>query len=203
VTPGVPEFGSVRNGSELTSTVGRPPVVDDECLLRLAEKLSVELGRLPKADELISAAGGCQRSRALASIRALKLTMAEREVRSNMKLPAATEAALRSQMVTWLDLAANQLAQRHLEESERQERKCAAQAGLIEELQARVAALQECLTERDRAVSDMTSRCERAEATLASSESRRAEQEVLAAERGRLLEKLGADLRRSRRPSRT
>lgn len=131
-----------------------------QCLVLLktgdvGDQLNTKLGRPPKADELIAAAGGCQRKRALATLKALKLDLSERAVRSVMLFPAAVEQALRAQMDTWMDLAANHLAARNLEESDRVEAQVATQSALIEELQGKVRLLQKQIADRERMVAEL------------------------------------------------
>jgi uncharacterized protein YlxW (UPF0749 family) len=195
------EFGTVRNGSELPSGAGRPPVMNDEDLRRLADQLNTKLGRPPKAEELIAAAGGCQRKRALAALKALRLDLSQRAVRSGMLFPAAVEQALRAQMGTWLDLAASHLASRHLEESERVEAKLATQSALIEELQAKVRTLQEAIADREHMLNEFRVRAQAAESELVQAEAARSRAEVLAAERARLLEQLQPLIDRARQKS--
>lgn len=184
------EFGTVRNGSESPARTGRPPVLNDHDLRGLADQLNSRLGRPPRADELIEAAGGCQRKRALAAIKTLKLELAERVVKSGLQFPSQIENALRAQMAAWVDLAASHLADRHLQESERAEARVATQAALIEELQNKVHQLQRTVTDQERGTDVLRCRAQEAESALSQAEVARANAEVLAAERARVIEQL-------------
>jgi chaperonin cofactor prefoldin len=129
-----PEPGTVPNGSRVPEGSGVPKVPDlaamvrsmatveppakrghangltDEALETLARTLADRLGRLPTGAELIDAAGGCQKQRALRAIQALRLKRAEQEVTAMLVLPPAVDAELRSLMSRWLGLAGQQLA---------------------------------------------------------------------------------------------
>lgn len=198
-------IGEVRNGSELgkvpmsskpaTSPGGRPPVMTDEQLLRLAEQLNAKFGRPPRAEELIDAAGGCQRKRALAALRVLKLELARRSVQSGLIFPSAIEQAIRSQMADWLTLAAGSLAATHLEESDRTEAKVSTQAALIEELQVRTQTLKEQIADRDRMVADLVRRVELAETSESRAKAAAIQAKAVADERARILARLEAHLR--------
>lgn len=129
-----PEPGTVPNGSRVPEGSGVPRVPDlaamvrsmatveapakrgdsksltDAALESLARTLADRLGRLPTGAELIDAAGGCQKQRALRAIQALRLKRAEQEVTAMLVLPPAVDAELRSLMSRWLGLAGQQLA---------------------------------------------------------------------------------------------
>lgn len=185
-----PEFRTVPNGSEPSLGTGRPPVMNDDELRHLADQLNSKHGRPPRAEELIAAAGGCQRKRALAAIKKLKLDLAQRAVRSRLVFHQDVEHALRAQMASWLDLASSHLAAQHLDESERTEAKLATQAALIEELQTKVRLLQEGIGDRERMVAEFRARAEAADASLARAQEAQVRAEVLAEERARILNQL-------------
>lgn len=129
-----PEPGTVPNGSRVPEGSGVPKVPDlaamvrsmaaveppakrghgngltDEALETLAGALSDRLGRLPTGPELIDAAGGCQKQRALRAIQSLRLKRAEQDVAAMLVMPPAVDAELRSLMSRWLGLAGQQLA---------------------------------------------------------------------------------------------
>lgn len=118
--------------------VGRPPVLDDAALQDLARRMNSQLGRPPKADELILEAGGCQRKRALAAIQNLRTEMAQRAVRSQLLFPAAIEGHLRALMGEWIELASTHLAQRHAEIVESQDERSEAAKAHADDLQHRL-----------------------------------------------------------------
>lgn len=182
--------GTVRNGSEPASGAGRPPVMNDEQLLGLCTELNARLGRPPRAEELIQAAGGCQRSRALSAIKALKLDLARRAVRSQITFPPELEQALRAQLSSWLDLASRQLSAIHLDESERTESKISAYRALIDEIEGRSRSLAESIRDRDRILVDLRGRAESAEAMLTAERMARAQAEAVATERERIIAQL-------------
>ena len=93
---------------------GRPPVMDDAALQALARQMNSQLGRPPRADELIQEAGGCQRKRALAA-QLLRTELAQRAVRSQLLFPASIESHLRALMGEWIEHASAHLAMRHAE----------------------------------------------------------------------------------------
>lgn len=72
--------------------------MDDAALQALALQMNSQLGRPPKADELILEVGGCQRKRALAAIHNLRTEMAQRAVRSQLLFPVLIESHLRALM---------------------------------------------------------------------------------------------------------
>lgn len=125
-----------RSASQLAS--GRPPVMDDAALQALARQMNTQLGRPPKADELIREAGGCQRKRALAAIQSLRSELAQRSVRSQLLFPAAIESHLRALMGEWIDLASAHLAQRHAEIIESQDERSDAAKAHADDLQHRL-----------------------------------------------------------------
>lgn len=129
-----PEPGTVPNGSRVPEGSGVPKVPDlaamvrsmaavepparrghgngltDEALEAQARALADQLGRLPTGAELIEAAGGCQKQRALRAIQAVRLKRAEQDVAAMLVMPPAVDAELRSLMSRWLGLAGQQLS---------------------------------------------------------------------------------------------
>ena len=139
--PGTEPFGTRNSEPVSETTTGRPPVMTDAQLADLAKRLNDELGRPPKADELIAEAGGCQRKRALATILQLRQELATRAVRSQLMFPAEFEVHLRALIAEWLRLAAQHLAQRQAEFAESQEAQLAAADAHAEDLKQRIADL--------------------------------------------------------------
>lgn len=108
--------GTVPNRSELfVAGTGRVPVKTDVELLDIARALNTQAGRPPTAPELISSAGGCQRQRALRAIQALRVELAEKLVRSTLVMPEAFRQEMQQLLARWMDCAATQLAERHLQ----------------------------------------------------------------------------------------
>nr|ART36998.1 D340 [uncultured bacterium] len=121
------EPGAVPNCSEPASTVpdserwaraaasakrGHGRSLTDEDLIRLAEGLTDRLGRLPTGTELIDAAGGCQKQRALRALQSVRLKLAERDAAATLAIPPAIEAELRTLMARWISVAGQQLSSR-------------------------------------------------------------------------------------------
>lgn len=146
----------VLNGTE--SKAGRPPVLNDDELLMLARKLSDQAGRAPRADELITSAGGCQRKRALQAIRHIREEQAQRELASQLKLPTRIEQSLRGLMAQWLELAAAQLAAEHAERTAKLTQKEDAFIAQMEERREAEALLRQQLLDRERITAELTQR---------------------------------------------
>jgi hypothetical protein len=186
---------AVRNGSEFPvpngskSSVGRPAVATDEQLLDLATRLNQQLGRPPRADELITEAGGCQRKRALAAIRTLKLDLASRAVQSILMFPPSIESGLRALYASWLQQAGAQLAAKHLEEQERLDVRAQAQQALIEEQQAAIATLKQQVGDRERMTNELRRRIGDLEVDLGSARDEVLRLTTVAEERLRLLDR--------------
>ncbi len=108
------ESGTVPNGSEPFGTgraaPGRIPVQSDEELAALADRLLVQLKRMPSIQELVDASGGCQRQRAVRTLQALRRRQAEKSVRSQLVFAPEIEEELKKLAARWLGLAAAQLA---------------------------------------------------------------------------------------------
>jgi hypothetical protein len=167
---------------------GRPAVVSDSALLQLAGKLNTDLGRPPRADELIAAAGGCQKQRALAAIRELKLDLAERAVRSQLRFAPAIEHDLRALCHCWLDHAANQLAELHRDQLEQFETREKAQRAFIEEQQTLITDLREQVLDREQMLGELTQRLQDLQKTHLALQEQVIEARSVAAERLRLIE---------------
>lgn len=184
---------SVRNGSESPVpngpkfTVGRPAVATDAQLAEIAARLNHQLGRPPRADELITEAGGCQRKRALAAIRSLKLDLATRTVQTTLVFPPAIESGIRVLMTRWLLQAAEQLAAKHLEEQERSDVRAQAQQALIEEQQTAIDTLKQQIADRERVVAEFRRRIHDLETDLSAARAEGLRQSSIAEERFRLL----------------
>lgn len=95
--------GTVPNGS------GRPAKTGDRALVDLVEGLFQQLGRLPTLDQIIEAAGGCQRSRAVAARRHVAQQIAQGTLEAQIQLPNAVELRHRKLLTEWLRLAREQI----------------------------------------------------------------------------------------------
>ncbi len=164
--------------------------MDDAALQALARQMNSQLGRPPKADELILEAGGCQRKRALAAIQNLRTDLAQRAVRSQLLFPASIESHLRALMGEWIELASTHLAQRHAELVESLDERTEAAKAHADELQGR-------LTETQAAASTMGKRlrelAQQIQTLIAERDQARAERDalrVVAAERQRVIDQL-------------
>lgn len=166
----------------------------DEALLELAVSLNTKLGRPPRADELIEAAGGCQRKRALSAIQSLRLDLSQRAVRSQLLFPPSIESQLRQLMGAWLDLAAQHLGQRHAEFSEEVERRQDALVAQLEELQATVEAQRRELEQMHREQQALTRQVDERATERDRIRTDRDAARAVADERQQLIEKLLARL---------
>lgn len=139
---------TVRNGSELLSLiaanqpqeedaglsrVGRPPVLDDEALDSLTDLLRRKLARMPRLDELIEAAGGCQRLRASKALQRARSAAARLELQDMLRIPADLERLQRQWISQWIQAAAEQLADHHAQLVARHEERVEALESLISE----------------------------------------------------------------------
>lgn len=122
---------AIRNGSERSRTAagsqskrGRVPVLSDEALLATTRRWNQQRGRPPTAPELIAAAGGCQRQRALRAIRQLRAELAEVPTPSVPAIPDDLRHALDAFAVRVLERAATERAEQQAQyarDAERQQ----------------------------------------------------------------------------------
>lgn len=193
-------FGTIRSepfrmdeNVERTATQhssGRPPVMDDAALQALARQMNSQLGRPPKADELIREAGGCQRKRALVAIQNLRSELAQRSVRSQLMFPAGIENHLRALMGEWIDLASAHLAQRHAELIEAQDERSDAAKAHADDLQHRLNETQAAATAMNKRQEELARQIQ---TLIAERDQARAERDTLkavAAERQRVIDQL-------------
>ena len=153
----VANSGTVRNGSELAkgSAMGRPAVLDDDALLAVAEELNHALGRPPRLDELIQAAGGCQRQRASRTIRKLREQLAAKSVRALLLMPPELESDIRQWIDRWMGSAAQQLAAEHAELLASHDQAIERANDLIGEQQTVIAELREGTADQQRMTSEL------------------------------------------------
>lgn len=191
---GTPSSEPFRTDSKADNAVqfasGRPPVLDDTALQELARRMNSQLGRPPKADELIQEAGGCQRKRALAAIQILRLELAQRAVRSQLLFPPPIEAHLRALMAEWIDHAAAHLAQRHTEIIETHEERLEASSAHAEDLQNRLAELKEVASGSGKRMSQLADQVQVLTAERDQARKERDALAVIAAERQRVIDQL-------------
>lgn len=189
-------MSTVPNGSESFGTIpnsptrGRPPVLSDEQLLELAHALQSRLGRPPKSDELITAAGGCQRQRALTTLRTLAQSLARKSVRGQLVFPSSIEDGLRELMQRWMDAAAEQLAERHAEMVSACDEKANQLGAYVEELTTQIQRLADELRQVEAQRRDATDKAEQLAAELIRAKDDSLRNATLADERARLLAEL-------------
>ncbi|HEU0197573.1 MAG TPA: hypothetical protein VFQ88_10210 [Nevskiaceae bacterium] len=188
-----------RKGSEPAipnrskSQVGRPPVLGDAALVARVRRLSDELGRLPRAGELIAAAGGCQRQRALAAIRTVRVAQARVDLASALSLPPAIERHLRALAVEWLGLAAEQLVEPQAVRVARAEESVSALEAQIEERRAVERLLRQQVEDGQQVLDALTDRFEQLRRAHGALQARHASVVAVAQERKRLLAAHQAD----------
>ena len=135
--------------------IGRPAILDDEQLLELAAELNRQLGRPPRIDELIEAAGGCQRQRASRAIRELRERLAAAAVRSMLVLPQDLEAEHRAWIDRWMQVAADRLAGEHAVLIERHDEKWQKAQDLLTEQNLVIRGLRESLADQQRIAAEL------------------------------------------------
>lgn len=133
---------SIRNrsqGSEPEKTGGRQPVLTDDELDHCVKALAQDLGRMPKLDEIVEAAGGCQRKRAVEARRRLADSLSTQAVEEWTDLPPSIVTRHKRLLREWLALAREQLTPwidevvaQSLEESTKLELRIAEQSSAIE-----------------------------------------------------------------------
>lgn len=161
---------SVRNGSELSSLIpanqsmradatpsrsGRPPVLDDEALDELAVMLQRQLGRLPRLDELIEEAGGCQRQRASKALQRVRSGAAQQDLRDLLRLPSDLEQLQRRWIDRWMDAAAAQLDDHHADLTARHEENVEALEALISEQHRALSSIQDQKADLERMTDEL------------------------------------------------
>jgi len=160
--------GTVPNGSKVPNSgqqaaandsrhgpMGRPAILDDEQLLDLAGELNQRLGRPPRLEELIEAAGGCQKQRASRAIRALRERLAAAAVRSMLVLPTELEAEHRAWIDRCMRVAAERLSGEHALLIERHDEKLQKAQDLLEEQNLVIKGLRESLADQQRIAAEL------------------------------------------------
>lgn len=135
--------------------IGRPSILDDDQLLELAAELNKRLGRPPRIEELIEAAGGCQRQRASRAIRELRERLAASAVRSMLVLPQDLEAEHRAWVDRWMQVAADRLAGEHAVLIERHDEKWQKAQDLLTEQHLVIRGLRESLADQQRIAAEL------------------------------------------------
>lgn len=161
---------SVRNGSELSSLIpanqgmradatpprsGRPPVLDDEALDELAVMLQRQLGRLPRLDELIEEAGGCQRQRASKAVQRIRSGAAQLQLQEILRLPSGLEQLQRRWIDRWMNAAAAQLADHHADLTARHDEKVEALEAVISEQHRALSSIQDQKADLERMTDEL------------------------------------------------
>lgn len=152
----VPDLGQqVSANDRQYGQMGRPAVLNDEQLLELATKLNQQLGRPPKIDELIDAAGGCQRQRASRMVRALRGELAAKAVRSMLVLPTDLEAEHKAWIDRWMNLAAERLSAIHAQLVERHDQQMTESNDLVAEQTVVIQGLRASLSDQQRIAAEL------------------------------------------------
>lgn len=151
----VPNAGQWGANDPWHAPTGRPALLDDDQLLELATDLNQRLGRPPRIEELIEAAGGCQRQRASRAIRALRERLAATAVRSLLVLPNDLEAEHRVWIDRWMNLAAQRLAGEHAQLIERHDEKTQKAQDLLAEQNTVIRGLRESLADQQRIAAEL------------------------------------------------
>ena len=159
----------------------------DAELLDVARKLSEQLGRVPKTQELVDQSGGCQRQRAVRTLQALRLELAESAVRSQLLIPAVLQDELKTIFARWLDCAATQLAEKHAEAEQKLDQRLEAANDALMEKSERLDQLQVQFTALHQRQQDEASRAEQLQSQLAQLTQQRDEALAIATERQRIL----------------
>lgn len=177
-----------RTAAPLSS--GRPPVMDDAALQALARQMNSQLGRPPKADELIQEAGGCQRKRALAAIQNLRTELAQRAVRSQLLFPASIESHLRALMGEWIELASTHLAHRYAEIIESLDERSEAAKAHADDLQTRLTETQATASAMGKRVGELLQQIQTLTTDRDQARAERDALKVIATERQRVIDQL-------------
>jgi len=94
---------TVQNGS------GRKAKLSDDELTSIVLTLAQQDGELPTLTSIIEAAGGCQRSRAVAARKAARMALANDDLESHVRLPPEIEVRYRGLLKEWISLSRKQL----------------------------------------------------------------------------------------------
>lgn len=185
-------MGTVPNSSERFGTVpksnGRAPVLTDEELAALAEKLNAQKGKPPSIQELIDASGGCQRQRAVRALIAFRLKLGERAALSQIVFTPAMAEDLKLLQARWLNLAAAQLALRQAQADEATQQKLQAASDAAADQAERIHHLVARVSDVERINQELLARNQQLQAELDTTQQKLAAQTVLANERQRLLD---------------
>lgn len=185
-------MGTVPDSSERFGTVpkpnGRAPILTDEELAALAEKLNAQKGRPPSIQELIDASGGCQRQRAVRALTAFRLKLGERAALSQLVFTPAMAEDLKLLQARWLNLAAAQLAHRQAQADEATQQKLQAASDTAADQAERIHHLVARVADVERINQELLGRIKHTQTELETTQQKLAAQTVLAAERQRLLE---------------
>lgn len=196
------EPGVVPNGSEPPSTVpdserwaraaasdkrGHGRSLTDEDLVTLATGLADRLGRLPTGAELIEAAGGCQKQRALRALQSVRLKLAERDAAATLAIPPAIEAELRTLMARWISVAGQQLSSRIAQAQIEAEARLQEAADVATEMERAMLDLKVQVADLQRVRRELTAKAKHLQSELRDAQRDRDTAQALAAERERVM----------------
>lgn len=159
-------------------------------MLSKARQLNQQHGRPPTAPELISAAGGCQKQRALRCIQQLRVELAEKAVRSILILPKPLRDDLDAFVGKVLDRAAEQLSEKHAQSDLDTERKLLAAREEVEQLAEQLAAVRARLADAEHLQQELLAAQRQLRAELDDANGRAHRASAIAEERQRLLDDL-------------
>lgn len=109
----------VPNGSELqTRGIGRPPAATNDELIAAGIRFHAETGRIPRIDDIVQAVGGAQRSRAAQARRAVAKRVADQHAAQWVNVSPEFEGTVRKLLGEFTS---------------------AAEASVVEQIEARVA----------------------------------------------------------------
>lgn len=185
--PNVENWARATVAGAANTQRGRGQALSDEALANLAETLTERLGRPPTGSELIEAADGCQKQRALRTIQSVRLKRAKREVAASLSIPPAIEAQLRSLMARWIDLAGRQLSARIVQARIETDARLQEMTDALSEQDQIARGLKADVTDLQRVRRELTGRIKHLQSELRAALHDRDTAQALAAERERVM----------------
>lgn len=174
---------------------GRRALLDDDKLRQMARGMYAKLGRMPKLDELILGAGGCQRHRASKALQGVREELAAKVVRDQLVLPHELEGELRHWIDRWMNHAAQQLAQSHVAITEKHAQEMESAQGLIGDQQIVIRELREAAADMQKLSSELIARNRELSADYARLTSEKEIAEAIAEDRRRMVEAIGQQVK--------
>lgn len=147
---------TAKNRSESSDSVtgGRTPLLTDQELDQCVKALAQDLARMPKLDEIVEAAGGCQRKRAVEARRRLAESLSTQAIDDWTDLPPSIVSRHKRLLREWLALAREQITPwvddvvaQSLDANAQLELRIAEQSAIIERNEQTIANLEAQLVE--------------------------------------------------------